>query len=59
MNAASIAAILTLSSGSTDESDDGVMQNFGIAASLFKRRFGRESLIAALEDLLETLKKED
>ncbi len=59
MNAASIAAITAMSPPSTDESDDGIMQNFGVAVSLFNRRFGKESLIQALEDLLDTLKKDD
>ena len=59
MNAASIAAITAMSPPSTDESDDGIMQNLGLAMNLFNRRFGKESLIQALEDLLETLKKDD
>ncbi len=59
MNAASIAAITAMSPPSTDDSDDGIMQNLGLAMNLFNRRFGKEGLIQALEDLLDTLKKDD
>lgn len=53
MNAASIAAIFALCS---DESDEQVMQRLALAISSYKTRFGEESLIDCLEDLLKTLK---
>jgi Holliday junction resolvase-like predicted endonuclease len=38
-----------------DATDDQIMQNLALACQNFQHRFGEADLIAALEDLIETL----